>query len=180
MSSLLFSQANAPALTEGASLLFGTGKSKLTNEEKNWFFKQTGFTLSKDKKKFMADEFEVAVTPYVTDMNKDGKEEVFMVMQSGALYGNVGQSFQLYNRGSTGKYELQPDLSGGIPMIMETKNLGYPDIAIGGPGMEFPSYRWNGKQYKYFKVIKDADLQSNKVKYSGVEDISKLYTDTLK
>jgi hypothetical protein len=180
MGSLLFSQVNSPALTEGANLLFSRSKSKLTNEEKNWFFKDLGFTLSKDKKKFMSADYEVALAPYVTDMNKDGKEEVFFVMKSDAVFGNVGESFKLYTRGGSGKFELQPDLGGGIAMIMDTKNLGYPDIAIGGPGMEFPLCRWNGKQYKYYKDIKDADLQNNKVKYSGVEEYSKSYTDTLK
>jgi hypothetical protein len=71
-------------------------------------------------------------------------------------------------------------LGGGIAMILLSKNAGYPDIAIGGPGFEFPAYRWDGKKYKYFKKIKDADLQSNKIKYMDISQYSKLYTNTLK
>ena len=168
------------ALSEGATLLFKTTKSKLTNDEKNWLFKQLNFTLSKDKKRFMSGEYEVAVQPYITDMNKDGNEEVFIVMQSSALFGNKEQDFMLYIKNNKGNFVKDPDLSGGIVMILLSKNLGYPDIAVGGPGFEFPVCRWDGKKYTYLKDIKDADLQSNKIKYMDLSECSKLYTDTLK
>jgi hypothetical protein len=166
------------ALSEGATLLFKTTKSKLTNDEKNWLFKQLNFTLSKDKKKFMSDEYEVPVQPYITDMNKDGDEEVFIVMESSALFGNKEQDFILYIKNSKGNFVKDPDLGGGIAMILLSKNSGYPDIAIGGPGFEFPVCRWDGKKYKYLKNIKDADL--SKIKYMELSECSKLYTDTLK
>jgi hypothetical protein len=34
---------------------------------------------------------------------------------------------------------------------MPTKNLGYPDLMIGGPGFEHPVWRWNGKEYNVYK-----------------------------
>ena len=43
----------AVALSEGATLLFKNTKSKLTNDQKNWLFKQLNFTLSGDKKKYL-------------------------------------------------------------------------------------------------------------------------------
>jgi hypothetical protein len=168
------------ALSEGAASLFKTTKSKLTNDEKNWLFKQLNFTLSKDKKKFMSGEYEVAVQPYITDMNKDGNEEVFIVMQSSALFGNKEQDFMLYIKNNKGNFVKDPDLSGGIAMILTSKNSGYPDIAVGGPGFDFPICRWDGKKYKYLKQLKDADLQSGKIKYMDLAECSKLYTDTLK
>lgn len=181
MSFVSFAQIKTTnALSEGATLLFKTAKSKLTNDEKNWLFKQLNFTLSKDKKQFMSDEFEVVVQSCITDMNKDGIEEVFIVMQSSALFGNAGESFVLYTKNNKSKFERQPELGDGMAMILVSKNSGYPDIAIGGPGFEFPAYRWDGKKYKYFKEIKDADLQSKKIKYTYISEYSKLYTDTLK
>jgi len=170
----------AVALSEGATLLFKNTKSKLTNDQKNWLFKQLNFTLSGDKKKFMSGEYDVAITPYFTDMNKDGNEEVFIVMESSALYGNTGQDFILYIKNSKGNFERDPELGGGIAMILVSKNPGYPDIAIGGPGFDFPICRWDGKKYKYLKKLKDADLQSGKVKYMDLSECSKLYTDSLK
>ena len=105
ISFITFAQIKATtALSEGATLLFKNTKSKLTNEEKSWLFKQLNFTLSKDKNKFMSDEYEVDVQPYVTDMNKDGKEEVFIVMQSSALFGNKEQDFMLYIKNNKGDF----------------------------------------------------------------------------
>lgn len=181
ISFLSFAQPKTTAaLSEGAALLFKNTKSKLRNAEKNWFFKQLGFTLSKDKKQYMSGEFDAAITTYITDMNKDGIEEVFFSMQSSAIYGMVGENFSLFLKKKDCTYEMQQELGGGIAMILSTANLGYPDIAIGGPGFNFPAYRWDGKKYKFYKNIKDADLQNKKVKYMDLLECSKLYTDTLK
>lgn len=168
------------ALSAGGALLFKATKSKLTNDEKNWFFKQLNLTLSKDKKHFTSDGNKVDVQPYITDMNKDGVEEVFIVLQSVALFGDAGESFMLYIKNSSNKFERQDELGGGMAMILLSKNPGYPDIAVGGPGFEFPSYHWDGKKYKSYKKIKDADLQSNKIKYMTIADYSKLFTDAAK
>jgi hypothetical protein len=170
-----FAQKTTAALTEGAQLLFKNTKSKLTVYEKNWVFKKINFTVSKDKKKFMSDDFEVEVRPYVTDMNKDGIEEVFIIMKSSALFGNTGESFALCIKNDKGSLELHDEIGGGIAMIITAKKAGYPDIAIGGPGFKFPVYKWDGKKYKYFKEIKDTDLQSNKIKYMDVGECSKIY-----
>jgi hypothetical protein len=165
-------------LTEGAKLLFKNTKSKLTDNEKNWLFKQLNFTLSADKKNFMSGEYEVTVLPYITDLNKDGIEEVFIVMQSTALFGNTGEDFVLYIKNSNGKLEHHNEIGGGIAMIIIPSKKGYPDIAIGGPGFKFPLYKWDGKKYKYFKEIKDEDIQKGKIKYTGVEESSKLYIES--
>ena len=173
-------QKTTVVLSDGAQLLFKDTKSKLTNDEKNWFFKKMNFNLSKDKKQFISDEIEVGVQLFVTDINKDAVEEVFIIVQSVALFGNTGQGFSLFIKSNAGKFELHDEIGGGIAMIITSKKTGYPDIAIGGPGFKFPAYRWDGKKYKYFKEIKDADLQSNKIKYLHPDECSKLYTDTLK
>lgn len=39
----------------------------------------------------------------------------------------------------------------GIYTVLATKNKGYPDIEIGGPGNCFPVWRWNGQQYAIHK-----------------------------
>ena len=40
--------------------------------------------------------------------------------------------------------------------------------------MEFPVWRWNGKEYAFLRNVKDADY--DKIKKSNVENISKQYT----
>lgn len=162
-------------LSQGADLLFKNSKSKLTNDEKNSVYQQLNLTLSKNKKAFMLGTFEVTVLPYITDMNTDGLEEIFVVMQSIALYGNVGERFLVFIKNANGKYEVHSELGNGIAMILNSKTTGYPDIAVGGPGFEFPAYRWDGKKYKLYKKIKDADLQSKKIKYIDIAEYSKVY-----
>jgi len=53
---------------------------------------------------------------------------------------------------------------------MPTINKGYPDLIIGGPGFEFPIWRWNGKEYAYINKVKDQDLP--KMKTKNIEDVS--------
>ncbi len=40
-----------------------------------------------------------------------------------------------------------------MPEFQKTFNLGYPDLLIGGPGFEQPVWRWNGKEYQFYKTV---------------------------
>jgi hypothetical protein len=164
-------------LSEGSSFLFKNVKSKLTNSEKNLMFKKTGLELSKDKKQFMSGEYPVDVQVFPTDLNKDGREEIFVGLASTSLFGNTGESFLLFIKNKAGIYEQHEALGNGRPVILSTKNLGYPDLLIGGPGFEFPVLRWNGKKYIYSKMMKDAVLQ--KTKSTDIDEFSKSYTSKI-
>ena len=162
-------------LSEGAKLLFKDVKTKLTDAQKDHIFTKLQLKLSKDKKTFMIDEYTVSVSVFPTDMNKDGVEEVFVVLGSGALFGNTGEAGLLFLKDKSGIYQQEPDIGGGRPGLMRTKNLGFNDLYIGGPGFEFPLYRWDGKKYKWFKKISDSDL----AKSIDLETFSKEYTNTI-
>jgi hypothetical protein len=164
-------------LSEGSSILFKNVKSKLTPSEKNLMFQKSGLKLSNDKKQFVVDEYPVDVQVFPTDLNKDGREEIFGGLASTSLYGMAGEGFFLFIKNSAGTYEQHPAMGNGRPLILATKNLGYPDILIGGPGMEFPVLRWNGKKYMYYKMMKDAVLQ--KTKSIDIDEFSKSYTSTI-
>jgi hypothetical protein len=41
-----------------------------------------------------------------------------------------------------------------MPEFQKTFNLGYPDLLIGGPGFEQLVWRWNGKEYQFYKKVK--------------------------
>ena len=161
-------------LTPGAALLFKNVKSSTTDAEKNKLYEGLHLKVATDKKSFVIDEYTVDTYIYPTDMNKDGQEELFVGLGSAALFGNVGESFMLYMKDNTGKYTQQPEISGGRPIILSTKNLGYPDILIGGPGFEFPVYRWNGTKYAMYKKMKDAALNSKNS--TDLEAYSKAFT----
>ena len=85
----------------------------------------------------------------VVDLNGDGQSEVFTQLQSGC-YGMAGVQLDLLIKGKDGKWSSQFGFP-GMYTILETKNLGYPDIEIGGPGTCFPVWRWNGKSYALHK-----------------------------
>jgi hypothetical protein len=65
-----------------------------------------------------------------------------------------------------------------MPDVLATGNQGYPDLLIGGPGFEYPVWRWNGKAYTFSKNVKDADYE--KLKKQSAEEVSKAYQQTLK
>ncbi len=85
----------------------------------------------------------------VVDLNGDGQPEVFTQLQSGC-YGMAGVQLDLLVKGKDGKWTSQFGFP-GVYTILETKNLGYPDIEIGGPGNCFPVWRWNGTSYALHK-----------------------------
>jgi hypothetical protein len=168
------------ALTEGAALLFKNTKSALSVIEKNKLFIDTRFRLSKDRKQFVAEEDENKDYPFdaklfPTDLNKDGKEEIFIVFGNTFTSGNTGSSVYLFIKNTAGKYENQFGFPGMVPDALATGNKGYPDLVIGGPGMEYPVYRWNGNSYAYFRKISDADYA--KAKKTSIEELSKMYAE---
>jgi hypothetical protein len=85
----------------------------------------------------------------VVDLNGDGQPEVFTQLQSGC-YGMAGVQLDLLIKGKDGRWTSQFGFP-GMYTILETKNLGYPDIEIGGPGTCFPVWSWNGKSYVIHK-----------------------------
>lgn len=171
-------------LSEGAALLFKNIKSSLPAEDRNSLFKKSGFVLSKDKKQFVIAasegmmDYPFPAFVFPTDMNKDGKEEIFVIFGNGYTSGQTGSSLLLFIKDKTGNYQTNFGFSGAMPVIMPTKNGGYPDLLIGGPGFEFPVWRWNGKEYVYYRKITDKSL--GKLKTSSIEDESRIYCNALR
>lgn len=179
--SFSFAQTNNAVkskLSEGAKFLFKNIKTKTTEAEKNFIYQKLQVKQSKDKKSLELEGFPVEFQVYPTDLNKDGMEEIFVTLSSAALFGNVGSTVLFFIKDKSGKYQQQTEVIGGIPMLMSSKNMGYPDILIGGPGMEYPSFRWNGKDYRYYKPVKDGSAESTNS--TDVSVSSKTYTDVLK
>jgi hypothetical protein len=179
---MLFSQTSNK-LSTLATELFKNIKSTSTVNEKNFIAQQTGFVLSGNKEQpFALDKdskeypFSAIVLPL--DLNKDGKEEIFISFGNGYTSGNTGSSIVLFIKNATGVYEMSLGFPGMIPDILATTNKGYPDLVIGGPGLEYPILRWNGKMYDSYKTIKDSDYE--KTKKINADIISKEYQKTLK
>ncbi len=180
----VFSQQNSNIkLSEGASVLFGSVKSKLSTAEKNEIYTKSGFVLSGNKDlPFATDEqdglnYPYNASVYVTDLNEDGKEEVFLVFGNSYTSGMTGSSAILFIKDNTGKFAVNLGFPASL-LVLSTSNLGYPDLLIGGPGFEFPVWRWNGKEYKLFKTIKNEVLE--KIATRELPDISNAYQQTIK
>lgn len=174
--------AQINSLSKGASLLFRNVKCKLSVIQENKIFDSLAFKLSKDGKQFILDDesaeypFDAAVYP--TDLNKDGLEEIFIVFGNSYTSGNAGLSVVLFISDKTGAYRSNLGFPGMLPDALTTGFAGYSDLLIGGPGMQFPVWRWNGKIYDYFKEVKSENY--DKLKKTSVEKVSKVYTDSLK
>jgi hypothetical protein len=170
-------------LSPVATELFKGVKTATTVDEKNFLAKQTAFVLSGNKgQPFALDkdskEYPFAVTVMPTDLNKDGKEEVFIGFGNGYTSGNTGSSIVLYIKNAAGKYEMNLGFPGMIPDVLTTVYKGYPDLVVGGPGFEFPVFRWNGKIYDNYRTINDSVYGKTKMKSVG--ELSKEYQKTLK
>jgi len=170
-------------LNEVAFRLFENVKSKITIDEKNFLAQKLGFILSGNKEQpFALDkdskDYPFAATILPTDLNKDGKEEIFVSFGNSYTSGNTGISITLFIKNPAGVYEMNLGFPGMVPDVMTTVNKGYPDLVVGGPGFEFPVFRWNGKIYDNYKKIKDNDY--SKLKLKSVDEISKEYQKTIK
>lgn len=181
MCSMLYAQTTT-TLSDVATLLFKNVKTRLTIAERNQVAAKTGFIISGNKDQpFAADkdskEYPFGVSVYPTDMNKDGKEEVFILFGNTFTSGNTGSSISLYIKSATGAYMPHLGFPGTLPDALTIINMGYPDLLIGGPGMEFPVQRWNGKTYVFNRNVKDKDYE--KLKKTGIDAMSKTYQQSL-
>jgi hypothetical protein len=86
----------------------------------------------------------------ITDLNGDGQPEAWITESSLFCYGNTGSAFVLLTRGGMTWRPLLDEV--GIPLQLEARHDGWPDIEVGGPGFgRFPVYRWNGHAYTLAK-----------------------------
>lgn len=154
----------------------------MTNAEKESIFKQTGFLLSADKKQFIGDkdgaDFPFSAFVYPTDLNKDGKEEIFILFGNTYTSGNTGSSIVAFTKNATNQYIMQLGFPGTLPDVITTSASGYPDLIIGGPGFEYPVWKWKAGKYEFSRRIKEADLK--KVKTENIESMSRKYTGQIK
>ncbi len=178
---IIFAQPNQ--LSPLAAELFKGVKSLITIKEKNFIAQKTSFVLSGNKDlSFALDkdskEYPFGVMVMPTDLNKDGKEEIFITFGNSYTSGNTGSSIALFIKNAAGVYEMNFGFPGMSPDILTTINKGYPDLVVGGPGFEFPVFRWNGRSYNNYKKMTDAVY--SKTKMTAAEDVSKKYQQGLK
>lgn len=73
-----------------------------------------------------------------------------------SCYGMTGTVFYLLkSEGEAFKTIFQDN---GSLAVMATSHNGVKDIAVGGPGFEFPVYHWDGAKYVKGRTIKDTEF----------------------
>jgi hypothetical protein len=177
-----FAQTGNPP-SKVAMELFRNVKTTLSAAEKNQVATALGFILSGNKDEPFAQdkdsrEYPFGAMVYPVDLNKDGREEVFVSFGNSFTSGMTGSSIVLFIKPASGAYAANLGFPGTVPDVLSTASMGYPDLLIGGPGFEFPVWRWNGKEYVFSKKVKDAAY--DKLKKESLEELSKNYQAKIK
>jgi hypothetical protein len=124
--------------------------TRLSPTELASVYKAAGLTERNGK---FLNDCEDAVDPQVdtVDLNGDGVPEVFVLVGNSLCYGMAGAKLSLLIKDEWGRWQSNLGFSAGGYKLLGTKNKGYPDIEIGGPGMCVPTWRWNGSAYAIHK-----------------------------
>lgn len=82
----------------------------------------------------------------VVDLNGDGAPEVWLRESSDFCYGATAEAVVLLTRKPTGWAVMLDEV--GVATALKTKNKGWPDIEVGGPGFgKAPVFRFDGGKY---------------------------------
>lgn len=179
---LVYGNVYSQAASDVSTLLFSSVKSRLTSADKKAISGKLGFVLSGDKNQPFAQdkdsrEFPFQAFVYPTDMNKDGKEEIFILFGNSYTSGSAGSSIVVFIKSATGVYEPNLGFPGTLPEMLSTTSQGYSDLLIGGPGFDFPVWRWNGKMYDHSKTVNEKTY--NSLKKINIEEVSKTCQESL-
>lgn len=172
------------SLNDGTKLLFGETVTKLTAADKATLFKRLGLRWSRDKNAFVDKSDVDESMPYEhvqcfpTDLNKDGKEEIFFMLTNPALYGMTGTAIMLFTKNTGNAYALSCNIPAADIIPLSTKHLNYPDILLSLPGMDYIVWRWNGKSYNNYKKLTGKQLPKDLS--MGLPETSKAYQAGLK
>jgi hypothetical protein len=128
---------------------YGAEAPKFTPSELKILYKAAGLTERGGK---FLDDCDQPVQPdvAVVDLNGDGQSEIFVRVE-GSCYGAAAAQLTLLIKDKLGHWQSNLGIPAGDYRLLGTKNKGYPDIEIGGPGSCFPVWRWDGHQYAIHK-----------------------------
>lgn len=87
----------------------------------------------------------------IVDLNGDRSPEVFVWVGGSCSGGAAGSELSLFIKDKQGRWAQNLGFPAGGYKLLKAKNMGYPDIEIGGPGMCLPVWRWNGKAYALYQ-----------------------------
>lgn len=172
---------NTTTTTDATDLLFKNVKSKITLKERQSILQKLGWGLSKDKKSFVSHTDKVQLHPFIpkvfpTDLNMDGKEDLFILYGNTFTSGTTGSNLILFIKNNAGEYQKNLDTPGLLPEALSTVNNNYPDLVVPKPGLEYSVWRWNNNSYTAYKQINVIEFK--KLKYTSIFSLSNTYQNT--
>lgn len=143
---------SAGMLAQGPAMLFKGTTSKLSNQDKQLIFEKLEFSLSRNKKFIVVRDLEdcgdASPSVEIVDLNGDRVEEVFVQWGNLCLAGNTGSNSAVFVKNGSGQFVEVLNVLGAAGVV-GTRNKGFPDIKISGPGFCFNVMQWNGTKYEY-------------------------------
>ena len=172
---------NEVPLSKEAEQLFKNYFGKATNNEKNEITSLMNIKATKDAKQFYINDpsytdYTFSIDVYPLDLNHDGIEEIATVYGHPAISGN-GPISTLFIKNPSGHYVPNFGFTCFLIILPNYRSQDFPDIVLGGPGFEFPIWKWNGKTYVHDNQITNDAL--DKLNSISLEQASKIYTDSL-
>ena len=147
----LAAAAPAAAQVGGHTILFGDSTA-VAEADQIAIYDQLGYTVGADGTSLEAmDCGTIGAWVEETDLNGDGVAEVFVTGGNSCTSGMTGADIVLFVKDAEGVYRPHLGFPGLLSRKLETGNLGYPDLAVGGPGFCEGVYRWNGTTYQHHR-----------------------------
>jgi hypothetical protein len=149
----LISLAGADAMlaqAEGYRILFNPDSTTISEDDQRAIFDQLGYTVSADGTSLEVMDCGAIYTQVdEDDLNGDGIAEVFVLGGNACTSGMAGSSLAVFIKNAEGSWVRNLGFPAGGWTKLETSNLGYPGLAIGGPGFCEAVYRWDGSAYQH-------------------------------
>ena len=140
---------SALAQTEGLTLLFDSDSTTIPEADQRAIFESLEYSVSADGTSLeVVDCGPIYARAREADLNADGVVEVFVLGGNTCTSGMDGSTITLWIRNADGSYAMNLGFPAGGWTVLETSNMGYPDLAIGGAGFCEAVWRWDGSSYQ--------------------------------
>lgn len=141
---------SALSQTEGYRLLFPADSVTIAEADQQAIFDQLGYLVGADGASLEVMDCGTIFTQVAEDdLNGDGVPEVFVLGGNTCTSGGDGSNLTLFVRNADGGWGMHLGFQAGGWTKLETGNLGYPDLSIGGMGFCEAVYRWDGSTYQH-------------------------------
>ena len=140
---------SAFAQSEGLTLLFHPDSTTISEADQRAIFDALEYSVSAYGASLeVVDCGPIYARATEADLDGDGVAEVFVLGGNTCTSGMDGSTITLWTKNADGSYAMNLGFPAGGWTVLETSNMGYPDLAIGGAGFCEAVWRWDGTSYQ--------------------------------